>query len=80
MTLAKSFYMGALLRRYAYGNQFGAKGAELQSTVRNLMVESDAVLGSNIKGSMATDVFQLLENMEPDEDQSFEGGEEVARM
>lgn len=57
--MAKSFYLASRLRRYGYGNQYGARNPELREAILDLIKDADALKGSNIKGTLSTDVFQL---------------------
>jgi hypothetical protein len=73
-TMGKSFYLGSRLRQYAYSNQFGAESEGLKSAILELMLKSDSVIGSNMKGSMASDVFELLDSIDqPDDNNNDEG-------
>jgi hypothetical protein len=68
-TMAKGFYLGSRLRRYAYTNQFGARTPELQNAVSDLITHSDAVVGSRIKGTLLSDVFHSM-NLDENENDS----------
>jgi hypothetical protein len=72
-TMGKSFYLGSRLRQYAYSNQFGAESEDLKSAIVELMQKSDSVIGSNIKGSMVSDVFRLLDITNQPDDGGDEG-------
>ena len=67
-TMARSFNLGSRLRRYAHANQFGAESDELKEAISSLMEQSESVIGSNIKGTLVSDVFHLLDNSHEDSD------------
>jgi hypothetical protein len=68
--MAKGFYLGSRLRRYAYCNQFGARSEEVQVAVTDLMEEVDRVIGSHIKGTLVSDVYHSHHPLEEPEDHS----------
>lgn len=74
-TMASAFYLGARLRRYGYGNQFGASSEIMKDAIRDLLIRSDSIKGSNIKGTLSSDVFGIVEEAinEDDEDDESEG-------
>jgi len=74
--MAKSFYLGSRLRRYAYANQFGAESEHLKTAIVELMNVSDAVVGSNIKGTIVSDVYHFLENTEENDGESADQEDE----
>lgn len=60
--MAKGFYLGSRLRRYARANQFGVESPDLKAEILGLMDSVEGVIGSNIKGTLVTDVFQLVDS------------------
>lgn len=60
--MAKGFYLGSRLRRYAHANQFGAENLDLKAEVKELIETAEEVIGSNIKGTLVSDVFHFVES------------------
>jgi len=66
--MANSFYLSSRLRRYIYANQFGVESVPFQGAIRDLGkgIEQAGWTG-HVKGTMVTDIFQLLiEQEEPE--------------
>lgn len=59
--MAKGFYLGSRLRRYARSNQFGAESADLKHEIMTLFDIVEDVIGYDIKGTLVSDVFHLVE-------------------
>jgi len=72
--MAESFYLSSRLRRYGYANQFGASGEVMKGAVTDMIVGADAIFGSRIKGTLVSDVFQVMETLSRDTEDNDDPG------
>lgn len=72
-TMGKGFYLGSHLRRYARSHQFGASdSSDLKEEILGLMNMVEEEIGSNIKGTLVSDVFQLVDSGEREGNTGYE--------
>lgn len=75
--MANSVHSASRLKRYAYANQFGAKSAELQDAVLDIIKGTDSIATSQLKGTLISDVFQSLKTKNEDKNMRDEQGDNL---
>lgn len=67
-TMSRSFYLASRLRKFAYSNQFGVGDGFLKSKIIELLERCDKIVGSRIRGTLASDVYQMNDRSVEEED------------